>query len=128
MKRIILVFLLIFTICSFASFAEEEACTANEENKSAVKNEYTVTVDVYAYCFSSSRTATGTTPCYGTIAVDPGLIPLGSKIYVPNYGWGRALDTGGAIKGKKIDIWFPTKQECIKWGVRTLKIKVVPKK
>jgi 3D (Asp-Asp-Asp) domain-containing protein len=69
-----------------------------------------VTVTEYAPgCGDSGHgTATGTTPHWGTIAVDPHVIPLGSRLYVSGYGWGRAEDTGGAIDGSHIDAWVPT--------------------
>ena len=53
-----------------------------------------------------SRTATGMRVGYGAIAVDPRVIPLGSKLYVEGYGYGFACDTGGAIKGNHIDLAF----------------------
>lgn len=61
------------------------------------------------YCLGcTGRTYTGTPVKQGTIAVDPRAIPLGTRIYVPGYGFGRAEDVGGAIKGKKIDLGFET--------------------
>lgn len=54
----------------------------------------------------SETTALGLKTGYGVIAVDPNVIPLGSKIYVPGYGTAVAGDTGGSIKGNKIDLGF----------------------
>ena len=54
------------------------------------------------------------------------MIPLGSRMYVPGYGWGIAADTGGMIIGNKIDLWRPTTADCYSWGVRRVKIKVFP--
>jgi 3D (Asp-Asp-Asp) domain-containing protein len=85
---------------------------------------HALVVEASAYCMRHSLTSRGTGVAYGTIAVDPKIIPYYSKIYVPGYGWGRALDTGGRIKGNKIDIWFPTYRECRQWGRRYVKIKV----
>ena len=58
---------------------------------------------------------------YHSIAVDPRLIPLGSRVYVPAYrglggGWFTAQDTGGAIKGHRLDIWEPSYSACASWG------------
>ncbi|EGD50148.1 3D domain-containing protein [Thermoanaerobacter ethanolicus JW 200] len=50
-------------------------------------------------------TATGTKATRGVIAVDPRVIPLGTRLYVEGYGFGIAADTGGAIKGDKIDVF-----------------------
>ena len=63
-----------------------------------------------------SRTATGMRVGYGAIAVDPRVIPLGSKLYVEGYGYGFACDTGGAIKGHKIDLAMPTIGQCNAYG------------
>lgn len=80
-----------------------------------------ITVSSTAYCLRG-RTATGTSVHYGTIAVDPRVIPLGSYGYVPGYGEVHAEDTGGAIKGKIIDLWFPSNGQCRSWGRRTVDI------
>lgn len=63
-----------------------------------------------------SRTATGMRVGYGAIAVDPRVIPLGSKLYVEGYGYGFACDVGGAIKGHKIDLAMPTISQCNAYG------------
>ncbi|MDO4833619.1 MAG: 3D domain-containing protein [Bacillota bacterium] len=86
-----------------------------------VKYSRKLTVSSTAYCLRG-RTATGTTVHYGTIAVDPSVIPLGSYGYVPGYGEVHAEDTGGAIKGKIIDLWFPSNGQCRSWGRRTVDI------
>ena len=89
-----------------------------------VSNVRELKVRVSSYCLGG-MTSRGVQTRVGVIAVDPNVIPYGSKIYVPGYGWGTALDTGGAIKGNVIDIWMPTYNQCIQWGVRDLTIKVV---
>jgi 3D (Asp-Asp-Asp) domain-containing protein len=76
-----------------------------------------------AYCLSGT-TATGTHTRSGTVAVDPSLIPLGSTLRIPGYGSGHALDTGGAIKGHRIDVWFASCDRARAWGVRRLTIRV----
>ncbi|WP_239500009.1 3D domain-containing protein, partial [Bacillus pseudomycoides] len=65
-------------------------------------------------------------PNLKVIAVDPSVIPLGSNVYVEGYGPAGARDTGGAIKGNKIDVFIPSKQEVWNWGVRTVKVYVLP--
>ncbi|MED3662449.1 ubiquitin-like domain-containing protein [Ureibacillus sp. FSL K6-8385] len=59
------------------------------------------------------------------IAVDPNVIPLGSKVWVEGYGYAIAGDTGGAIKGNKIDVLVQTKEEANRWGRKTVRIKVL---
>ncbi len=66
-------------------------------------------------------------PNLKVIAVDPSVIPLGSKVYVEGYGIAEARDTGGAIRGNKIDVFIPSKQEASNWGRKTVKIYVLPK-
>lgn len=93
--------------------------------------EFYVTSTAYtANCNGCSGiTATGfnlhENPNAKVIAVDPNVIPLGSKVYVEGYGYAIAADTGGAIKGNKIDVFFSTKEQAYRWGVRTVKIKVI---
>ncbi|WP_100401632.1 LysM peptidoglycan-binding and 3D domain-containing protein [Bacillus sp. FJAT-42315] len=59
------------------------------------------------------------------IAVDPNVIPLGSKVHVEGYGTAIAGDTGGAIKGNKIDLHMPTKEQAYQWGVRSVNITIL---
>ena len=70
-------------------------------------------------------TYSGTKAGIGTIAVDPNVIPLGTKLYIPGYGVGTALDTGGAIKGNKIDVCYLTKAEAYNWGVKNLTVYIL---
>lgn len=79
-----------------------------------------------AYSFSAgSRTATGHRVRPGVVAVDPQVIPLGSRLYIDGYGYGTALDVGGAIKGERVDVFFPTEAECRRWGVRRVRVYVL---
>jgi 3D (Asp-Asp-Asp) domain-containing protein len=92
----------------------------------------TITVKAYAYTVNckgcSGITATGLNlkknPSIKVIAVDPKVIPLGSKVYVEGYGYAIAADKGGGIRGNKIDVLMPTKAKAIQWGVRTVKVRV----
>ena len=67
-------------------------------------------------------TATGTKAGYGTVAVDPNVIPLGSKLYIPQYGEAIAADTGGAIVGHKIDLCMESYEECYQFGRRDVQV------
>ena len=64
----------------------------------------------------SAYTATGTLCRYGVIATDPSFIPLGTRVYIPGYGYAVAEDTGGAIVGNKIDVAFDSIGECYEFG------------
>ncbi|GIO13895.1 hypothetical protein J19TS2_34500 [Cohnella xylanilytica] len=61
-----------------------------------------------------------------TIAADPKLFPIGTVLYIPGYGYGIVADTGSRIKGRKIDLYFPsTKQVFREWGKRTVDVRVI---
>lgn len=60
-----------------------------------------------------------------TIAVDPSIIPLGSKVYIPGYVLAIASDTGGLIKGNRIDLFLNSEDECINWGVQTVSLYLI---
>jgi peptidoglycan DL-endopeptidase CwlO len=68
------------------------------------------------------HTATGAPVGWGVVAVDPGVIPLGTRMTIPGYGEGIAADTGGAIQGNTIDLWFPSLAQANAWGRRTVTI------
>lgn len=82
-----------------------------------------IKVKAWAYT-GGGHTATGKKVKKGIIAVDPKVIKLHSKVYIPGYGYARAEDTGGNIKGKKIDVYYPKASSCYRWGARYVKIKV----
>ncbi len=70
-------------------------------------------------------TYTGTKASRGTIAVDPKVIPFGTKLYIPGYGYGVAADTGGAIKGNKIDLCYESRTEALNWGIKNITVYIV---
>jgi len=77
----------------------------------------------------SGKTAIGidlhANPGAKIIAVDPSVIPLGTKVYVEGYGYAVAADTGTRIKGNKIDVFFASQSDAYRWGQRTVKIKIL---
>jgi 3D (Asp-Asp-Asp) domain-containing protein len=81
----------------------------------------TMTVVATGYAMSGT-TATGAPTGWGVVAVDPSVIPLGTRMEIPGYGSGVAADTGGAIQGATIDLWFPTVAQARLWGRRTVTI------
>jgi 3D (Asp-Asp-Asp) domain-containing protein len=81
----------------------------------------TITVSATGYALPG-RTATGLPVGWGIVAVDPSVIPLGTKMTVPGYGEAVAADTGGAVIGATIDLWFPSVAQANAWGRRTVTI------
>lgn len=70
-------------------------------------------------------TSTGKKARRGTIAADPKVFKMGTKLEIPGYGTGVVEDIGGAIKGRHIDLWFPSHEEAKRWGKQYLRIKVI---
>jgi 3D (Asp-Asp-Asp) domain-containing protein len=91
-----------------------------EEQPVAVRGR-SLTVDTVAYSLPGD-TASGLPVGHGVVAVDPTVIPLGTRMIVPGYGAAVAADVGTAVKGLLIDLWFPTLSEAQAWGRRTVTI------
>lgn len=83
---------------------------------------------VYAYGPNEGKrkavgiTSDGTKAKKGTIAADIRRYPYGTRMFVPGYGWGEVHDTGSAIKGDHIDVFFPDIDDALKWGRRYLDV------
>ncbi|EIT85764.1 peptidoglycan binding domain-containing protein [Fictibacillus macauensis ZFHKF-1] len=119
-----------------AKKARNVSSESNNTPKPATKNESpsgkTMTVEATAYSANCSGcsgvTADGTNLRSGNpkvIAVDPRVIPMGTKVYVEGYGYARAADTGGAIKGNRIDVFIPSEQQASDWGRKNVKITIL---
>ena len=80
-----------------------------------------LTVSSTAYCLQGT-TATGIPVGWGVVAVDPSVIPLGTRMTIPGYGEGVAADTGSAVIGATIDVWLPSCAQAIAWGRLTVTI------
>ncbi len=114
-----------------AKAAKKTVTTASGKSLNYSKK---LTVTATAYTASSgSRTASGRAAQYGVIAVDPKVIPLGTKLYIEStddgktwkYGYCVAGDTGGAIKGNKIDLYYNSERECVQFGRRSAVVYVL---
>ena len=81
----------------------------------------TITVLTTGYSLAG-HTATGMPVAWGIVAVDPSVIPLGTRLTIPGYGEAVAADTGGNVRGDTIDIWFPTGAQARAWGRRTVTV------
>ena len=115
-----------------ALIAEENSqsnITPETNDNSNESNLSTFTMSATAYT-GGGLTAMGIKPVrdpngLSTVSVDPSVIPLGSKVYVEGYGYAIASDTGGAIKGNKIDLYMNTLQDCYAFGRRTVTVNIV---
>lgn len=84
---------------------------------------HSLVVDAVAYHLPGN-TASGLPVGVGVIAVDPSVIPLGTRVFVPGYGPAVAADVGSAVKGNIIDLWMPSTKDALAWGRRTVTITV----
>ena len=80
-----------------------------------------MTVTSTGYCLRGT-TATGIPTGWGVVAVDPAVIPLGTRMSIPGYGEGVAADTGSAVRGAMIDVWFPNCAQALAWGRKVVSI------
>ncbi|EAE2480625.1 LysM peptidoglycan-binding domain-containing protein [Listeria innocua] len=121
------------TQTTLKSTTSNESSNNSSSNSSSaqgnVSKELTVTATAYSKAEPgmSHMTATGIdlNDNSRVIAVDPSVIPLGSKVYVEGYGEAIAADTGGAIKGNKIDVHLNSVQEVNNWGVKQVKVQIL---
>jgi len=88
---------------------------------------YSRALDMLAsgYTYTGSNTASGVAPHYGVAAVDTSRIPMGTRLYVDGYGYATALDRGSAIKGNRIDLFFGSSSEAMRWGLRWVKVYIL---
>ena len=75
----------------------------------------------------AGTTTLGVAPRYGIVAVDPRVIKLGTLLYVEGYGFAYAADTGGAIKGNRIDLCFATSAQCNQFGRKSVTVHILSK-
>ncbi|PFJ49349.1 cell wall-binding protein, partial [Priestia megaterium] len=116
-----------------AQAAQEQAAQQQQQQSQQQASGKSMTVEATAYTANcagcSGTTATGvnlkSNPNQRVIAVDPSVIPLGSKVYVEGYGQAVAADTGGAIKGNRIDVFVSSDSAAQDWGRRSVKITVI---
>jgi peptidoglycan DL-endopeptidase CwlO len=99
--------------------SQPEVSSGSSSSPAAQGRKLTVLATGYSI---HGTTATGVPTGWGVVAVDPGVIPLGTRMSVPGYGEGVAADTGGSVIGNKIDLWFPTREQALAWGQRTVTI------
>ena len=120
-------------ICGISTYAALENVQYQTEDSEWEKSveefpKFSRTIFVEATAYSPDaghRTASGTKVRRGIIAVDPTIIPLGTRVYIPDYGEAVAEDTGGDIIGNRIDIAFDTHEEAMNFGRQNLQIYII---
>jgi 3D (Asp-Asp-Asp) domain-containing protein/peptidoglycan hydrolase CwlO-like protein len=114
---------------------EKKSSNNKNKNKKQKENNNSNTFTVTSTAYTANCTGCSGVTSYGinlnnadsstkVIAVDPSVIPLGTMVEVEGYGYAIAGDTGGAIKGKKIDVFFPNRSDALRWGTKTVKVTV----
>jgi 3D (Asp-Asp-Asp) domain-containing protein len=103
-----------------AQTAQQRSQQLQRANSTPVSGKRQLVVSATCYDLPG-RTATGVPVGHGVVAVDPSVIPLGTRMHVPGYGNGVAADVGGGIRGRIIDLWM-TSTQCGAWGRRTVTI------
>ncbi|MGP4077389.1 3D domain-containing protein [Halobacillus sp. K22] len=112
---------------------KKPSASKDKEEKSETEVKRTVTVEATAYTAfcdgCSGKTSTGidlrANPDKKVIAVDPDVIPLGSKVRVPGYGVAVAGDIGADIEGRRIDVFLPEKDEAFDFGRRDVQVEIL---
>lgn len=116
-----------------ADAIKKQAELENKKPKNTKPEGQTITMEATAYSCNEGFIGGGNLTAMGqdlrvdpmAIAVDPSVIPLGTKLYVEGYGEAVASDTGGAIKGNIIDLHFSDVSQCINWGRRQVAVTIL---
>jgi 3D (Asp-Asp-Asp) domain-containing protein len=114
----------------------DRVVTVGTQNVAAARGQFAGTeyLDLVATAYSpfcckgvDDVTAMGIRAGYGVVAVDPRVIPLGSRLYIEGYGYAIAADTGSAIKGMRIDLGYDTKRQALQFGRRPVRVYIIQK-
>lgn len=113
--------------------AEKPAATVSRGSSSSTRTGKVIKMVATGYdgCYECNKPYYGY-PSYiglplqrGIVAVDPKVIPMGTRLYVEGYGEAIAADQGNAIKGNRLDLFFDTHQEALRWGMKTVKVTIL---
>lgn len=127
----------VVTVQPVTEVVEKGTAKVVKTEKGSFLAEKTITMKSTAYTSSSACTgknpgdkgygitASGMKAQRGVVAVDTSVIPLGTKLYIEGYGYAIAGDTGGAIKGNKVDLYFDSYNQCVNYGVRNVTVYVL---
>ncbi len=105
--------------------SEFELGEKTDLNNLNYKEKITMNASAYTTEGYTGYTASGRVAEYGVVAVDTKVIPLGTKLYIDGYGYAIAADTGGSIKGNKVDLYMDTTKDCLNFGRRNVAVYVL---
>ncbi|WML44912.1 LysM peptidoglycan-binding domain-containing protein [Neobacillus sp. PS3-40] len=107
--------------------AKPKAAPAQKVSKKVINVKATAYTASCKGCSGVTRTGVNlkANPNAKVISVDPAVIPLGSKVFVEGYGYATAADTGGSIKGNRIDVFVPSKGKAMNWGSKQIKVTII---
>jgi uncharacterized protein YabE (DUF348 family) len=111
------------TVKAISNNADGSQTIAGYSYKKALSMVSTAYTPYDAGC--NSVTSTGAVAQKGVVAIDPSVIPYGTKMYIPGYGVAVAADTGGAIKGNRIDLCYSTLDEAFQWGRKSVTVYIL---
>ncbi len=112
-------------VAAEAQGGQEVAGDREASDRGNQKNGKSFIANVTAYTIQGG-TATGTQTHWGTVAVDPRVIPLGSKIRIDGFEETFvAEDTGGGVRGNWVDIWFPDHNDALRFGIQSRRVTIV---
>ena len=139
-RNALLLTLSVLLVAALAKVADADAdADADELLRHITPGVRTMTMEVTAYCpckkccgkNARGVTASGLKVTHNAglfVAADTALLPFHTKLRIPGYGDGKTvpvLDRGGAIKGNRIDVFFPSHKQALKWGRRVIEVTVV---
>lgn len=111
------------------SIVKRGMARAVETSRGTMRYSKVMTMEITAYTLDGGSghgvTAIGLVPYEGIVAVDPRIIPYYTKMYIPGYGIAMAGDTGGSIRGNRLDVFFHDWHNAIQWGRRTLDVYIL---
>jgi 3D (Asp-Asp-Asp) domain-containing protein len=120
----------VFAVGAMAQVAHDDSRNTKTETKvvKIVSTESTAYRSFTATAYSlRGRMANGQTVHSGAIAADPKILKLGTTVHIEGMGVFVVKDTGGDIKGLRVDIWFPNRSQAIKFGRRTVRLRIISK-
>ncbi len=117
---------ILIAIFSFAVFGQSNVSKPLVVKTAYVEPTNTKSFSATAYSLKG-KMANGQTVHSGAVAADPRVLPLGTVIYIEGMGTYTVKDIGGGIKGNKLDIWMPSTASCLKFGRRTVKVRIISK-